>query len=423
MINLRMLMVYTCLSLSYTATAQAPDAPLTLPECQSLALANYPLIKQRGLIALRAQHEREQANMGYLPQISLGGHATYQSDVTRIPLELPGVNMPMLDKDQYKLYGELTQILFDGGAIKHQKAAAEAEAAVEAHALEVELYKIRERVNQLFFGILLLDAQLKQNELLQQDLRLGLDKTNAAIANGTALRSSGDLLKAELLRAEQHRTEIRASRQANLMVLGRLINRPLNEHTVLEKPQAPSPPAGTHRPELDWYASQQNRIEANRRLLTAKYLPKLSFFLQAGAGRPALNLLSNAFDPYYYGGIRLAVPISGLYTLKKEKAVLEDKARSINVQRENFLFNNELKLTQENTESAKYARLLETDDEIITLRTSVKETALAQLENGVIHPADYLREVNAEDQAKLAKMLHELQWLITQYNIQHTTGN
>lgn len=423
MINPRFLAICFWMASPLITAAQAPVATLALPESQTLAVENYPLIKQRDLITLSTRYAAEQANKGYLPQINVNGQATYQSEVTSIPIQVPGIDVPTLDKDQYKLYGEINQSLYDGGSIKLQKQAVEANAQVEAQALEVELYKIKERVNQLFFGILLLDAQLDQNELLRKDIQAGLDKTNAAIANGAALKSNGSLLEAELLKTAQHTVELQATRSAYLHMLGQFINRPLDENTVLERPGAPAPSRGNNRPELEGYARQQNSIEVNRKQLAAKNLPKLNFFVQAGVGRPALNMLSNDFDPYYYGGIRLSIPISGFYTLKKEKALLDIKAKAIDVQRENFLFNNELTLAQQNTESAKYGQLLETDDQIIALRTSVKEAALAQLENGVVNSADYLREVNAEDNAKLAKILHELQWLIVQYDIQHTSGN
>ncbi len=423
MINSRLLAICIWISVPLITTAQLPDATLTLAESQTLAEENYPLIKQRNLIARSTQYAIEQANKGYLPQINISGQATYQSEVTKIPIQVPGIDIPTLDKDQYKLYGEINQSLFDGGSIKLQKQAIEANAQVEAQALEVELYKIRERVNQLFFGILLLDGQLGQNELAKKDIQAGLDKTNAAISNGTALKSNASLLEAELLKSEQRTVELQATRSAYLHMLSQFINRPLGANVRLERPQAPSSSSENNRPELDWYALQQNSIDVDRKLLTAKNLPKLNFFIQGGIGRPALNMLSNEFDPYYYGGIRLSIPISGFYTLKKEKALLDIKTKAVDVQRESFLFNNELTLRQQNTESAKYQRLLETDDRIIALRSSVKEASLAQLENGVINSADYLREVNAEDNAKLAKILHELQWLMVQYDIQHTNGN
>src|SRR5690606_28115230 len=221
----------------------------------------------------------------------------------------------------------------------------------------------------------------------------------------------------------QQATELRATRDAYLHMLGLFIGRQLDERTVLEKPAHPSTSSAINRPELSWYAQQKNGIDVTRELLNAKNRPKLGLFLQAGVGRPALNMLSNDFEAYYYGGVRLSIPISGFYTLKKERAQLDVKEAAIDVQQETFLFNANLSLQQQQTEAAKYEQLLRTDDDIIALRTSVRDAALAQLENGVINTADYVRETHAVSSARLSKIRHELQLLKAQYDIRYTTGN
>lgn len=421
MINPYFILFVVCSLVSCSITrAQS----LSLEESHILAMENYPMVKQRNLIGQSAAYSIEKANTAYLPQLTVNGQATYQSDVTQIPIQLPGMDIPKLSRDQYKLYGEVNQHLYDGGMTRLHKEAFEANAEIDKQALDVELYKIKERVNQLFFGILLLDAQLSQNGLLKRDIQAGLDKTKAAITNGTALKSSASLLEAELLKAEQRTIELQATRKAYLQMLGLFINQPLDEHTTLEKPAAPTAvPIEINRPELEWYAQQQRGIAIENRILTAKNLPKLNLFLQGGIGRPALNMLSNDFEPYYYGGLRLSFPLNGLYTLKKERALLTVRQKAIDVQKETFLFNTHLLLSQQNAEITKYRKLLETDEQIIALRTSVKKAALAQLENGVINTADFIREVNAEDAAQLTKILHEVQWISAYYNLEHTSGN
>src|SRR5690606_8597216 len=226
-----------------------------------------------------------------------------------------------------------------------------------------------------------------------------------------------------LLKTRQQATELQANRQAYLHMLGLFIGRQLDEYTSLEKPAYPGASSSINRPELNWYALQKNSIDVERKLLRAKNRPKLGLFLQAGVGRPALNMLSNDLEAYYYGGVRLSIPISGFYTLKKEKAQLDVQEAAIDVQQETFLFNTNLSLQQQQTEAAKYEQLLRTDDDIIALRTSVRDAALAQLENGVINTADYVRETHAVSKARLAKTHHELQLLKAQYDIRYTTGN
>lgn len=413
----------TLILLLVIPVAWAQAQSLTIEACYTLAAQNYPLVKQRELIAKSNAYNLQNLSKGYLPQVSVYGQATYQSDVTQVPVEVPGMEIPELNKDQYKFYGELNQALFDGSVIRQQKRIQESTTAIEQQKIEVELYKIRERVNQLFFGILLVDEQIKQTALLKEDITLGLKKTEAAIANGTAFKSNADALRAELLNAGQRTTELQAARAAYADMLSLFINRPLDAAVQLEKPEALISPQEINRPELALYEYQDNAVDAQYKLLTARNLPKLNLFVQGGYGRPALNMLSNEFEPYYIGGVRLNWSLAGLYTFKKDKALLDLNRKNIAVQKETFLFNTTYSLKQQSTEVSKYSALLASDDEIVTLRTNVKNTSAIQLENGVITSNDYLREVNAADKARQNKIVHEIQLLMAQYAQQTTAGN
>jgi outer membrane protein TolC len=396
---------------------------LTIEDCYALAEKNYPLVKQRELITRSADYSIQNLSSGYLPQVSINGQATYQSEVTQIPIQIPGREIPILSKDQYKLYAEINQSVFDGGVIRRQKQSHEVNALIEQQRLEVELYKLKERINQLFFGVLLADEQIRQADLLKNDIQLGIRKTESAIANGTAFKSSLDIVKAELLRANQRTTELVALRKAYIDVLGLFINRELDDQVTLSKPGAIATSAQINRPELLMYEYQTKNLDVQNKILSARNLPKLSLFAQGGYGRPALNMLSNDLEMYYIGGLRLNWSLSGLYTMKRERAILDITRKSIDAQKETFLFNTNFTLRQQNAEVNKYNDLLVADDEIVALRTSIKNTASVQLENGVIHTNDYLREVNAEDQARQNKIVHEIQWLMAQYAFQTTTGN
>ncbi len=399
--------------------AQAP-AVLTIEECYTQAAQNYPLIKQRELIAATEEYSISNVVKGRFPTITVNGQQSYQSDVTQVPIQ--DMNITPLSKNQYKVYGEITANLYDGGVIKNQTQSHQAAAQIEEQKLEVELYKLKDRINQLFFGVLLLDAQLNQNELLKNDIERGIKKAEAAIANGVSLKSSADALHAELLKANQRTTELKATRTAYLEMVGLLIAKPLNESIKFEKPQSLSTVQEIKRPELLLYDYQRKAIDVQNKMLTTRNLPKFSAFFQGGYGRPALNMLNNQADGYYIGGIRLNWTISGLYTHKKEKALLNINRRNIDLQKETFLYNTNIAIKGQQREVNKFQEVLATDDEIIQLREKIKNTATAQLENGVINTNDYLREVTAEDQARQDKNLHEIQLLMAQYNLQTTTG-
>jgi hypothetical protein len=415
------LLIILSLSLTFAGKTQETEA-LSLGECYTRARENFPLIKQKALIQKTSDYTIENLAKGYLPQLTINGQATYQSDVTEIPVKLPGTDNPSLSKDQYKIFAEINQAIFDGGTKKLLKQSIEANAAVGQQQLEVDLYKLKERINQLFFGILLANEQLAQTVILKKDIQLGIAKINAAIANGTALKSSAASLQAELLKTNQRSIELRSASQAYRDMLGLFINRPLDENTVLEKPVKIATSQVIARPELILYDTEKKLLDIENKLVKAKNLPKAGLFIQGGYGRPALNMLDNDFNAYYVGGAKITWSLSGLYTSKKEKALINIKSKTVDLQKEVFLFNTNLTLQKQNAEINKLEELIRFDAGIIELRTSIKNTALAQLEHGVINSSDYLREVNAEDSAKQTQLLHEIQLLMGQYDQKTTTG-
>jgi len=395
--------------------------PLTIEDCYSQGQENYPLVKQRDLITKSNGYSIENASKGYFPQLSINGQATYQSDVTEFTARPDGPTL--IDKDQYRIYGEVNQTLYDGGLIKTQKRAIETNTLVEDQRLEVELYKLKERINQLYFGILMVDEQLIQTEILKKDIQAGLAKTNAAIANGTALKSSGDALQAELLKTDQHAIELKSARTSYRDMLGLFINKTLDETITFVKPLHSNVSETMNRPELRLFEYQKKSLDIQNEFISAKSRPRFGLFLQAGGGKQVLNILNNDFDTYYVGGVKMTWSLAGLYTNKNERAIIDLNRNVLDLQQETFLFNTNLTLKQQNAEVTKLQELIKKDVEIITLRTRIKSTALVQFENGVINSNDYLREANAEDQARQNQALHEIQLLLTYYTQQNTSGN
>ncbi len=411
---------YSLVALSFINSASAQT--LTLEQCYTLARANYPVVKQLALIEKTRDYTVSNAAKGTLPQLSVGGQATYQSAVTGLPIEIPNMSIPTVSKDQYKVFGEVSQSLTDGPMVSQQKELARANAAAQTQQVEVELYKLRERVNQLFFGRLLLDAQIGQTELLKNDIRVGLNKTQAAITNGTALKSNADILNAELLKVDQRSIELHASRQGFGDMLGLLIGRPVEESTALETPSVPDLSPEISRPELSLFEVQQRSFDVQNRLLSTRITPRLSVFAQGGYGRPALNMLSNTFDFYALGGIRLNWNLGAFYTLKNDRELLTINRNIVDIQRETFLLNTHISMKQQSRELGKYQALIDTDARIIALREQIKTTANTQLEFGTLTVNDYLTYLNAEDQARQNLLLHQIQLLMAQYGYAVTVG-
>ncbi|HZY80467.1 MAG TPA: TolC family protein [Cyclobacteriaceae bacterium] len=406
------------------AGASLKAQQLTLAECYEKARQNFPLIKQKELLVSTRDFTVANARSGYLPQVSIIGTATYQSDVTKVPIEVPGFAIKTLPKDQYKVYAELNQSLYDGGTIKRQNAISETSAMVEDQKVEVELYKIKERINQIFFGTLLIDEQIAQVELIRKDLNSSLQKVESSIRNGVAFKTNADILQAEMLKTDQRAIELKAGKQSYLAMLGIFVGQELNENTKLERPadiQAAADPQ-IARPELILYNYQSQLYTAQQQLNNTRVMPRFGLFVQGGYGRPGLNMLNPDFAPYYIGGLRFTWNLSGLYNTRRDKEQLTVNLQGVDVQRETFLFNTKLTLRQQNSNISKLNDLIAVDEKIIELRERIKNTAKAQLDNGVITANDYLRELNAEDQARQNLSVHRIQLLITEYNYISTTG-
>lgn len=397
---------------------------LTLEECYTLANENFPLIKQKDLIGKSAEYNISNISKGVLPQLVLNGQATYQSEVTSIPINIPGVKFDAPTKDQYKIYADINQPITEFFTIKNQKELTAKNAEIQKQNIDVELYKLRDRINQLYFGILLIDEQQKLNVLVENDLQTGQKRVEAAIQNGVDYKSSLDKIKAELIKNDQRAIELRSQRKAYTDMLAYFIGKEVNENTQLSTPANQTVNLTNNRPELKVFENKKNTYLIQEKIINNRNVPKLSLFLQAGAGKPSpLNMISNSFGPYALGGIRASWAIMNLYTQKNEKSLLSIDRQVNDIQKDIFLFNSNITVRQQNNELTRLNELIKTDDELVALRASVKNTSNIQLENGIITTNDYIKEVNAEDQARQAKLLHTIQLLIAQYNLQNTLGN
>ena len=366
-----------------------------------------------------------------LPQVSLSAKASYQSDVTEIPVDLPGIDIRGMRKDQYQAMLQLDQVVWDGGNIRARKEVTRATSEVDKQKLEVDMYAINERVNQLFFGILLLKEQLKQNQLMQEELQRNYDNVTAYVKNGIANQADLDAVKVEQLNNIQQRHTLEATYRAYSEMLKIMINHPTpltgntlkkpDVNALLYKGEAYSAEF-IRRPELNLFAAQNQQLEAQRKQLTAKNLPRLGIFVQGAYGNPGLNMLKNEFSAYYVAGVRLSWNFSNLYTRKNESRQLILNQQDVNVQKETFLFNTHLEITQNNSEIKKLTELMKNDEEIITLRNNIKKSAQAKVANGTLTVTEMLREVTAENIARQDKILHEIQLLSAIYELKYTTN-
>lgn len=414
------------LLLSFSLSASWICAQITLEECQRKTWNNYPLVRQYGLIEKTKEYNLSNASKGNLPQFAFSTQATYQSDVTELPIKIPGVELKGLPKDQYQVMLELRQNLWDGGEIRTQKELVKAGSEVEREKLNVDMYALNERVNQLYFGILLFDEQLIQNQLLQDELGRSYSQIAAYVTNGIANQSDLDAVRVNQLDARQKRIELVSSRQAYLKMLSLMVGEELREDIVLAKPLDDGglrTEGVIKRPELIWFEAQGNRLKTQEESLTVRSLPRFNLFVQGAYGNPGLNMLKNEFTPFYIAGLRMSWNFGSLYTLRNDKKMITNSFMQLQSNRDVFLFNTHLQVTQQNSAITSLRKQMQDDEEIIGLRTNIRQAAEAKVANGTLTVTELLREITSENMARQTKALHEIQLLMNIHELKYTTNN
>ena len=404
----------------------------TLEECQQAAERNYPQIQQYGLIEKTTELTVANIQKGWLPQVSASAQATYQSDVVAWPDEMKGMlgqiglNFEGLKKDQYKVGLDVQQTVFDGGAIKSQKEIARQQGEVQTAQTEVNIYNVRKRVNEMYFGLLLIDEQIKLNRDLQELLASNEKKLASMYKGGTAAESDYLNVKAERLNVLQQATSLQSQRQTLVRMLSAFCGIEVKEAV---KPITNNQYSITNnqRPELKAIDAQLRLADAQEKALDAALMPKLGVFAQGYYGYPGLNMFEDMLHHKWslngMIGARLTWNIGALYTHKNDKAKLNVQRSMFNVQRETFLFNNNLDQIQQNENIEHYRKLMTEDEEIITLRSSIRKAAESKLSHGIIDVNDLVKEINNENAARVQQTMHEIQLLKEIYDLRYTLNN
>ena len=403
---------------------------VTLEECQQMAQENYPLIKRYDLIQQTTDYNVGNIAKGWLPQVSALAQASYQSDVMTLPDALQGMltqqgyDVKGLKKDQYRIGVDVNQTVWDGGAINSQKQVTRLQGEVQTAQTDVDLYAIRQRVNDLYFGILLMDERLRLNDELQTLLQSNLDKLSAMLKHGTAIQSDVNLVKVEKLKAVQQATELTSSRQSLLRMLGLFIGK---EVTNVTMPAEILVAAENKRPELRLFDNQLRLVDAQEQLLNSRMMPRLSVFAQGFYGYPGYDQFDAMFNHNWklngMVGVRVTWNIGALYTNKNDRAKLKVQRDFIETGRETFLFNNELQQIQQNEGISKYRRLIAEDGEIIDLRGQVRRSAESKLTHGIIDINNLIQEITRENQARIDMSTHKVLMLKEMYDLEFTTNN
>lgn len=411
---------------AYTALA---SGAITLEECRVLAVRNYPLLERYDFIEATKQYTLDNLSKGYFPQITFSGQATLQSDVTTLPSVLKniaaanGFSIGNLNRDQYRIGLDVNQIVYDGGSIRAAQKVARAESETQAKEIDVQMYALRGRVDDLYFGILLLDENLRLNEELQVTLADNCRKLESMFDGGIAMESDIDIVRAEILDANRQKIELESAREAYVTMLEIFIGQKLGG--CLTMPEVVEPTSNFNmRPELSLYDARIRNHNARMEQINAGLRPTLHLFAQGYYGYPGYNMFEDMVDHRWslngIVGLKVTWNIGNFYTCKNNRRKIDIAVHETENAREVFLFNNKLQTVEERAAIERYRRLMSDDEKIIALRYSVRKTAEAKLEHGIIDVNELLQEITRENRARIEYSTHRIQMTKSIYELKNT---
>lgn len=409
--------------------AAAPSmSAISIEECYRLVRENYPLIKQYELTEAASMYSFENAAMGYLPRISLSGQAVYQSDVTEFPaafsdlMKMVGIDMAGMSHDQYKVQLEISQTIWDGGYSKAQREAVKAQQEVSELTLDKDMDALESRVNQMYFGILLMEMNLQTNLRMDTLLTANLSAVESAVKNGTALQSDIDNITVERLSLRQQRRQMEMAIRSYKDMLALMIGRKVEDDEIFEIPEPRIVDTSRNlRTELMLFDARLKEIDTRKKMLDVAVMPKFAFFAQGWYGKPGLNI----FDDMVYNrmswngvlGITFKWDISGFYTRKNDLRSIEASRRSVELQRDVFEWNLGIQNVQIQNEIDRMYDLKASDDEIVRLRESVRKTSESKYRNGMITVNELLGDIVSENNAVTERSRHHLELLKNIYDL------
>ncbi|WKD86661.1 hypothetical protein KCTC32516_02037 [Polaribacter huanghezhanensis] len=393
---------------------------ITLEDCQRFISENYPLLKQSKTFIKQHEFDTEILNIGKLPQFSLDGQLTYQSDVINVPI--PGSNS--LNKDQYKTTLSVNQLIFNGGLIDANKQLKSGQLKTKQQQLAVQVYQLKKQVNQLYFSVLLAQEAILLVEAKNKLIQSKLKEVTSGIKNGVLVASSDKILKVELLKNKQKLEEINNNKKVLIATLSKLIAVTINDDAIFKKPIIEiALNDEIKRPELDLFQLKKEEIESTENLVAKKNAPTIMSFATGGFGNPGLNMLDNSFQSYYIVGVKLHWTVFDWNSNKKERKSLSLNKEIINNEQAIFLLNTNIALHQQEKEIEKIEGFILSDQEIIKLRKDVLETADSQLKNGTITVSEYITELTNLFVDKNALIAHQIQLQLVKANYTITKGN
>lgn len=394
---------------------------MTLQECYELVAKNYPLAKQSNVMEQQNEFDQEAISNEKLPQLIMSAQATYQSEVTEVPI--PNSGIEPLNKDQYRATLSINQLIYNGGMIDASSGLKSAQLKTRQQQVEVNLYQLKKLVNQLYFSILLSQEKHKLLIAKQTELQTKLKEVKSGISNGVLLPTSDKILEAELLKLKQQFIEVKNNKITLISNLSTLMAEPLDTATIFNEPIIETQLSSElNRPELQLFQLKKEELESSESLLAKQRTPKLLGFATGGYGNPGLNMLDNSFQTFYTVGLKVDWNVFDWGINKKQRESLSLNKDIIDTETEVFKLNTNMELKQQEADIHTIENFIATDSEIIELRRAVLNAAESQMKNGIITTSAYITELTNFYEDENTMLTHSIQLQLAKANYNTIKG-
>ena len=414
----------------YTSNVIAQDT-LILDSCIDITIKNYPIFKEKVLHKKISNLNIKNNRSNYLPTVDFEGKATYQSDVFRLDIDLPDIpsfdiTFPEPPADQYNFSVNVSQLIYDGGTIKNLNLIEQKKLIAEQKETDVELYKLKEQVENTYFSILIVQKTEEQFILTINELYQKKKTVQSAVTNGILTPDNIDILQAEILKLEQNLIEIEENKKSGIKILQELMSTELSDYTKFKLPNDFKLKSDTQiilRPEIKLFSLQKDILTSNEKLLQSNRLPKLGAFAQGGYGNPGLTMINDEWNPYFIVGAKLTWRIWDKNKTKRNKEILKINSDFIDTKKEAFNKNINILCEKELGEISKLERMIEKDDKIIELQKNICKKASSKLNNGIITSTDYISLLNDKNRSVIKSEIHKIKLIQTKRNYIRILGN
>ena len=449
---MKRLTLLTLLILASSIAGTKAQETITLERVLSDTKAYYPYLQKEEVLESSLDNIEKTLWYAYIPQVSVSANVQYQTDVPSITIgmsepesggdpvldQIMGkmvgrIQIPEIPKLQYQTYAQVTQLLWSGNRVSAGAEMKRANIAQKSAEAKAGYEKAEDAVTELYFSLLMLDAQIKLQDNFLTEIARQKAKVENAQSAGVATQNDLDEIELRRLKAEGQRDELQESRASILRLIGIYTGKAYDpDQTVAEIPSVPLLGTDTTPATGSRYAAGRMThqvLDAQLRTAKALYdasfadmLPTIGAFARGGYGRPGLNLFADKGQPYFIYGLTFTWNFGNFYNLGSKKLDLQNTRELVRIQREEFEINQRAKVEKLESEARRYETLIAKDEEIVSLQRQISDRATLQEENGTMTAPDRLEKLSALNAALQTRDVHKIQQLRALYMARRALG-